>query len=176
MHVRPAELEDLDDCLALDHSFETEHVWQMEEREEDGGIIVTFRLARLPRPMRVGYPRGGDFLLESWQQRGCFLVAEEAGRIRGYLDMAVQNWHATGWIRNLVVAPSHRRRGVGTALLRAASRWAREHSLRCLIMEMQTKNYPAICFAQKHGFVFCGFHDNYYANQDIALFFALRLR
>jgi hypothetical protein len=36
---------------------------------------------------------------------------------------------------------------------------------------MQTKNYPAIQFARAQGFVFCGFNDHYYMNQDIALFF-----
>jgi hypothetical protein len=40
---------------------------------------------------------------------------------------------------------------------------------------MQTKNYPAISFCQKHGMTFCGFNDRHFANQDIALFFALAL-
>ena len=44
------------------------------------------------------------------------------------------------------------------------------------MFETQTKNYPAICFYRKHRFVFCGFNDRYYTNQDIALFFAQSLR
>jgi ribosomal protein S18 acetylase RimI-like enzyme len=44
------------------------------------------------------------------------------------------------------------------------------------MLETQTKNHPAICFYRKHGFVFCGFNDRYYTNQDIALFFAQNLR
>jgi hypothetical protein len=41
---------------------------------------------------------------------------------------------------------------------------------------MQPKNYPAICLAQKLGFDLCGYNDRYFANQDIALFFAKNLR
>ena len=42
-------------------------------------------------------------------------------------------------------------------------------------MEMQTKNFPAMQFARAQGFVFCGFNDHYYTNQDIALFFGKNL-
>jgi len=88
----------------------------------------------------------------------------------------VQAWHATGWLNNLVVGKRYRRQGIGGALLKAAIEWAREQGLRQLMLETQTKNYPAICFYQRHGFVFCGFNDHYYTNQDIALFFAQSLR
>lgn len=172
MIVRPAELTDLNACLALDHSYVTDHVWQMEEHEGSGEVAVIFRTARLPRSMRVRYPKDYDNLLENWQQGGCFLVAEEEGEVHGYLDMSVQSWHLTGWVHHLAVAKDHRRRGIGTALLKKAAQWARQRGLRRLMLEIQTKNYPAICFCQKNGFAFCGFNDRYYTNQDIALFFA----
>jgi len=73
------------------------------------------------------------------------------------------------------VAKEYRRQGIGTALMKAALRWAEERNLRTIMLETQTKNYPAICFYQRHGFVFCGFNDHYYATQDIALFFAHNL-
>ena len=34
MLIRPAQLTDLNDCLTLNANSQTEHVWQMEEREE----------------------------------------------------------------------------------------------------------------------------------------------
>jgi len=170
--VRPAELTDLRACLEIDHSYVTDHVWQMEEREGDGEVAVIFRTTRLPRPMRVRYPKDYDNLLESWRRGDCFLVAEEDGEVRGYLDMSVQSWHLTGWINHLAVARDYRHQGIGTALLKRAIQWARQQGLKRLMLEIQTKNYPAICFCRKNGFVFCGFNDRYYTNQDIALFFA----
>jgi hypothetical protein len=41
-----------------------------------------------------------------------------------------------------------------------------------MILEMQSKNYPAIQLAQKLGFDFCGYNDNYFDNQDIAILFS----
>jgi len=172
MIVRPAELVDLKACLEMDHSYVTDHVWQMEESERSGEITVTFRTAKLPRFMRVRYPKDYDNLLQSWRRGECFLVAEEDGGIRGYLDMSVQSWNLTGWINHLTVAKNFRRQGIGTALITKAIAWARQRGLTRLMLEIQTKNYPAICFCQKNGFAFCGFNDRYYTNQDIALFFA----
>ena len=57
MIVRPAELTDLNACLALEHSCVTNYVWHMEESEGVGEVTVVFRTARLPRSMRVRYLR-----------------------------------------------------------------------------------------------------------------------
>lgn len=170
--IRPAELVDLKACLDIDHSYVTDHVWQMEESEGSGEVTVIFRTARLPRSMQVKYPKDYDNLLESWRRGECFLVAEEDGKTCGYLDLSVQSWHLTGWIDHLAVAKDYRRRGIGSTLVKKAVTWARQQGLRKLMLEIQTKNYPAIRFCQKNGFAFCGFNDRYYTNQDIALFFA----
>jgi RimJ/RimL family protein N-acetyltransferase len=47
---------------------------------------------------------------------------------------------------------------------------------RRIVLEMQPKNYAAIHLAQKLGFDLCGYNDRYYANHDIALFFAKGVR
>jgi RimJ/RimL family protein N-acetyltransferase len=41
---------------------------------------------------------------------------------------------------------------------------------------VQSKNVPAIRLAQKSGFEFCGYNDQYYLNKDVALFFAKVLK
>jgi tRNA threonylcarbamoyladenosine biosynthesis protein TsaB len=69
-----------------------------------------------------------------------------------------------------------RRQGIGTGLLLAGMEWAKQHSLDRLVVEMQPKNYPALCMMQKLGFLFCGYQDPYYTNRDIALFFAKSVR
>ena len=129
----------------------------------------------MPRSVGARPPRDTECLVEDWQRGECFLVAELEGEIRGYLNMVVQPWHSVGWIKDLAVPRKHRRQRIGSDLLREAFLWAREHNLRNVLLETQTKNYPAICFCRKHGFVFCGFNDQYYPNQDIAVFFARSL-
>jgi ribosomal protein S18 acetylase RimI-like enzyme len=177
INVRQADLADLNACCRLDPSYVTEYVWQMETRHGEGTVAVTFRTVRLPRPMKVGYPRDTTEMLESWRRGDPFFVAvdEEKGLVRGYLELTVQPWHDMGWISNLVVDKSWRRRGIGTLLLRAARKWAGQRELTGLTLEMQTKNYPAISFARKHNFSLCGYNDRYYSNYDIALFFVQNL-
>lgn len=176
MIIRQGDLKDLNACVLIDNSYVTDYVWQVQAEERPyEEIVITFRLVRLPRSMRVRSRRDTDYLLEDWQRDECFLVAEEGDQIRGYLDMTVQAWHRTGWINDMAVSKAYRRQGIGTALLRAALRWAKDHELRAVMLETQTKNYPAISFYRKRGFTFCGFNDDYYTNQDIAVFFVYSL-
>lgn len=174
MIVRQAQLVDLNACCDMDKSYVTEHVWQMRSHETERSVEVRFDTVRLPRPMKVDYPRRSDEILPNWRQEECFLVAaDDQDRAIGFLDMTVQAWHDVGWMRNLVVERLHRRQGVATDLLRTARQWALDNGLRKIMTEAQTKNYPAIRFVQKHGFVYCGYNDRYYANGDIAVFFCV---
>lgn len=174
MHIYPAELADLNRCFQLNMSYLTDYVWQMQSRENGRTIDVRFDTVRLPRPMRVEYPRSPDELLPHWQREECFLVARTGDdETLGFLDASPHPSPGLLWVSNLVVDQSQRRKGIGTRLLKAGRRWAVEHQLGQLMLEIQTKNYPAIAFAQKQGFQFCGYNERYYPNGDIALFFSL---
>jgi len=162
-------------CLALDHSYSTDHVWQMDMREEGSDMTIRFRVVRLPRVMAVDYPRDRASLASSWEKRDCFLVAVADDLVLGYVNMRVDVAHTKGWIQDLVVGRPFRRRRIGSALLEQVARWAKLRHIDHLTLEMQTKNHPGIVFAQAQGFVFCGFNDHYYTNQDIAVFFGKTL-
>jgi len=176
VQVRPAASADLPHLTALDHGYSTDYVWQMDAREENEQTSITFRTVRLPRSMRVAFPRDSQQLREAWNRRVCFLVAEEAGLLKGYLNLTLAAAPETGWIADFAVDRRFRRSGVGSVLLASAAHWARQNNLGRLIVETQSKNYPAICFAQKHGMAFCGYNDRYYPNQDVALFFGMVLK
>jgi ribosomal protein S18 acetylase RimI-like enzyme len=175
--VRPAEWPDLEVCLQLDPSYSTDVVWQMEAQSHDGGTQVAFRSVRLPRSMRVAYPRDPQQRMQHWHQCQGFLVAErDEEQLIGYVALTRLASQRLGCITDLVIERDYRQQGVGTALVRAAMAWSKRHDLTRLMAELQTKNYPGICFYQQLGFGFCGFNDHYYTNQDITLFFVLGLR
>jgi ribosomal protein S18 acetylase RimI-like enzyme len=176
MNIRPAQPRDLDLCLSIDPSYETDYVWQMETTRAPGAISVGFRVTRLPRTMRVACAIVRDVLLEHFEQGECFLVAEDHNEIRGFVDATMDMWKRVAWINHLTVSPVHRRTGIGSALVRATIDWTHAQKLDTLIVESQTKNYPASSLFQKHGFTFCGFNDRYYSSRDIAIFFAVTLR
>ena len=79
-------------------------------------------------------------------------------------------------ITNFAVERSMRRRGIATAMLVTAREWASRAGLNRLIIVTQSRNYPAICFCRRNGYIYCGYNDSYYSNQDIALFFSMKLR
>ncbi len=81
-----------------------------------------------------------------------------------------------GLIYRHVVAPEHRRQGIGSQLLEYTQRWALERKLRSLAVSLHTKNYPAIEFYRSHGFSFCGFSEQTYNNQQIVLHFSRSVR
>lgn len=178
IQVRAAVAEDLPRLAALDHGYSTDYVWQMDVRDDTaaGQIQVTFRPVRLPRPIRADTPSDAARLQAEWNRRVCFLVAEQAGVAKGYINLTLAPAAETAWVADYAVERRFRRAGVGTVLLTAAAQWARANRLKRLILEMQSKNYPAICFAQKHGLAFCGYNDRYYSNQDVALFFGMVLK
>ncbi len=175
INVRPLEIADLNVLVDMDHSYHTDYVWQMDIQTEEAEVSVRFREVRLPRSMRVEYPRDPEHLVDDWNTRPGLLVAEKNEETIGYISMTENLAQPVVAINDLVVLRRFRRQGVGTAMIQAGQTWAAQQGARQMILEMQSKNYPAICLANKLGFEFCGYSDRYFVNQDIALFFALRL-
>jgi GNAT superfamily N-acetyltransferase len=176
--IRDALEQDIPACLALDHQYETDYVWQMSVDEDGTGRQIQFSRQHLPRTMDVYHPADEQRLWHSLKTQQCFLVAAEKGgaTLFGYLTMQSDPVYRTALLQNLVVSRPYRRRGIGGRLLNIARQWALEHDLNRITLETQTKNYPAILFCQQTGFVFCGFNDQYFPNQDIALFFTQVIR
>lgn len=173
IQIRPAIESDIPSLVAFDHSYTSDHVWQMELQAGNGEIAVRFREVRLPRSVRVEYPHSPKDLALDWKTRSGLLVAVLEGQPVGYVSLMQNVVPFATWITDLVVALRLRRQGIGSALMLAAQEWAstRPESRR-LVVEVQPKNHPAVCLVQKLGFDFCGYNDHYFANHDLAIFFS----
>lgn len=177
IEIRPAVVGDLSFLVKIEHVYQSTYVWQMDRVMEDGQITVHFRQTRLPRPVRVDYCGTHPLLEEeNWSRYQAVLVATIAGEAIGYIGLSDQFSPRTLWVTDCAVREDARRKGIGTALVLAAQEWGVEHGFRKVVMEMQSKNHPAIQMAHKLGYEFCGYNDNYFPNQDIALFFSRPLR
>ncbi len=157
--------------MALDHSCTSDYVWQLELRRDPGQVAATFREVRLPRSVPVKYPRNPFALADEWTHRDVVLVALDGSSPIGYLCARLESASGVAWVTDLAVAPQQRRKGAGSALLTAVQAWALERRVQRLILEMQSKNQAYIRLAQKFGYDFCGYNDQYYPTQDVALFF-----
>ena len=146
-------------------------------RSRMGKLLSIFARRGCPRPVRVDYAGSHPSLNEeNWSRYQAVLVATIGQVPVGYIGISDQFAPKTVWITDCVVREDLRRQGIGSALVLAAQEWGAEHGFRKAIMEMQSKNHPAIQMARKLGYEFCGYNDHYFANQDIALFFSRALR
>ena len=90
------------------------------------------------------------------------LGAVEDGRLVGYLVISryVDAWH----VMNVAVDPSHRRRGVATALLERLFEVTRDEARRGYTLEVRVSNAGAIRLYERLGFQARGTRRGYYTD------------
>ena len=176
VQIRPAVATDIPILMAIDHTCQSDYVWQMDVLHEDGTAGAIFREIRIPRSVSVVYPRSVEALFESWNRRSGLLTAMIEDEVIGYIRMNDTVIPKTAWLSDMVVSPRYRRQGVGMSLVLAAQSWGADRKDKRALLEMSSKNHPAIAMAKKLGYEFCGYNDNYYDTKDIALFFSKTLR
>lgn len=91
-------------------------------------------------------------------------VAEDGDRIVGRLSLSRDPHPASRHVADLglMVAASHRRQGVGTALLQQAVAWSRESRVRKLELHVFPWNEPALGLYESFGFVREGYRRRHY--------------
>lgn len=176
IEIRPALPADFPVLGNIDHTYQSDYVWQVDRQTERGQIVVNFREIRLPRAARVEYPRQMAQIMNEGLRESMILVAVMDGIPVGYLRIKDNFLPGTVWMMDGAVHPNLRRQGIATGLLLAAQDWAIQRNFRRIVAEMQSKNFPAIHMMQKLGYEFGGYSDHYYTNQDIALFFNKLIR
>jgi len=90
------------------------------------------------------------------------LVAHSNAEIYGFLVARIAGDEAE--ILNLAVDPAHRRNGVGSLLLIAASSAAQAANAKTIYLEVRESNRAAIAFYVKHGFVKAAERRVYYTS------------
>lgn len=118
-------------------------------------------VARIER-VAFGTPwQAREFAFEIAKPSGICLAAVDGDLLSGYLVSCLQGplWN----VRNLAVAPAHRRRGVASALLRAlleSEAVAGSH----VYLEVRESDRGAIALYERFGFRAVGRRPNFYRN------------
>jgi [ribosomal protein S18]-alanine N-acetyltransferase len=124
---------------------------------------------------RAGFPPA-----EQWSERSWSGELLGAGRTvliaRAHVPVgaiALQTVGAVADLHRLVVAPSHRRLGVGTQLVAAGLQAVRHAGARSVLLEVDYHNEPAIALYQRLGFEQLAARENYYGPGRSALILKL---
>jgi len=87
-------------------------------------------------------------------------------RARGTPIGYLVTWHVADELHILNVATSstHRRRGVGLALMETGLAYARERKVRLIVLEVRLGNQPAVQLYRNMGFFAIGLRPGYYSD------------
>ena len=177
IRVRPARWpDDVGQVATIDGSYTTDRVYRLQRDE------LAFRLIpeAVDPPIAKTYP-----LPDPDRLRGLphVAVAEHSGSLVGVVGLELSEWNQRLVIDTIYVSAGVRGRGVGRALIASAVEFARASGIRCIWLETQTSNYPAVQFYRRCGFQFVGLDDRlydpadrrYFLDAETAIFFALDL-
>lgn len=113
----------------------------------------------LPMPLLLLADPSEEFILSYIQQSHTF-VAEKAGAIVGVLVLQPQGQMAE--IRNVAVDAPHQGQGIGRKLVEFAVAWAREQSIKQLIVCTGNSSLPALSLYQRCGFWVASIDKGYF--------------
>jgi ribosomal protein S18 acetylase RimI-like enzyme len=144
---------DLDGLTRMDTSFTVSRVLQV--TADRSGFQLAERPV-VPREKRYSLPAA-----DLGADDSVVLVAE-TDRVVGVAVIRAESWNRSALLSHLYVHRPSRGAGVGARLLAAAVREAGEMDARCVRVETQTANLPALRFYERHGFALCGVDTTLY--------------
>ena len=131
-------------------------------------------------PAIMALERAGFTEPEQWSERSwrSELLADHRRILlaRSYQLVGVVSFGVVGELADLnrlVVAPTHRRRGVGSELVRAGLATVRAAGAKAVLLEVEYNNEPAIALYQRLGFEQLTVRDDYYGPGRPALILKL---
>ncbi|WP_405828649.1 GNAT family N-acetyltransferase [Streptomyces sp. NBC_00105] len=168
---RLARPEDAGAIEALDSSFTTATVFEVTASDDGFGFRV--REAPVDPPVRKVFPP------EEHDEQGFAgaagrdadartYVALDGGEVCGFAAVGYAAWNRRLTIEDIEVAPGHRGRGVGRALMECAAEYARERGAEHLWLEVSSVNAPAVHAYRRMGFGFCGLDTALYGGTPAA--------
>jgi len=113
-----------------------------------------------------------------------FIVAEEDGEIVGYImcrmetglpDFGLLGIAKRGHVISIAVLPEHRRKGIGTALMKEAMLGMRVYKAKECYLEVRVSNTPGVKLYGKLGFEASKVVQGYYADGEGAYIMSLKL-
>lgn len=161
---------DAERLIIFDASFSTENIYRIVVDK----MSVKITEEKLDIPFKKTYPF--DSIKKDIYEADYGVVAEIDEKIAGFATVKFEEWNNRAILTGIFVAAEFRGKGLGRVLFDAAIDYSKTKRARCLFVETQNVNYPAIQFYRKVGFDFCGFDSRLYNpaevfGEEIAFYF-----
>lgn len=88
-----------------------------------------------------------------------------AGSFRGFAAVELHEWNGLAQLQGLAVGSGYRRRGVGSALVTAAERFARNREARGIYLDTPVDNSAGRAFYDRLGYAADYVMSRYYADE-----------
>jgi len=163
--------EDASQILKVDTAFSTDRIYEVKRN----GLSFSLEMCEINPVIRKDYGPITDL-----DEYPFVVVAEEESVVCGVAALRVEAWNRRTVLGHLYVSERYRGLGIGKLLVQRSIDYAKSSNTRCLWLETQNINYPAIQFYQCMGFEWCGLDTELYDDTtvndcEIALFFARRI-
>ncbi len=171
MEVRPLSWPaDLPQLERFDTSFSSDVVYDVQSLAHGFAIVE--------RVVTPAFVKQYPVVWEDLCACSAAIVAEREGVLIGVAALQYVAWNRRAVVAHLYVDRIARGQGIGARLVRDLRVLAKALHARCLWVETQNVNAPAIRFYERCGFLFSGLDLTLYDPQDtagdIALYFALQ--
>jgi ribosomal protein S18 acetylase RimI-like enzyme len=156
--VRPAETQaDLAGIHAVDVSYSTDRIYRVRRSK----LAFWLEEERFELPVEKADLRPARTMSD-----GLFVACLDEV-IVGYGELRPEPWNGRVRIESIFVSRTARGQGVGAQLIEALADQATHlPGARCLWLETQNVNYPAVQFYLKMGFRLCGLDETLYQPDD----------
>ncbi|MBX7083026.1 MAG: GNAT family N-acetyltransferase [Nannocystaceae bacterium] len=172
VEIRALRDEDRAAVAALDTRYETRSIFELALCPRS----ITLVERTLPQPRVHAYPMGDVFA--HWARWDTAFVADDGG-IVGFAACELEPWHARMVLWHLYVAPSHRRAGIGRALLSRVEDEGRRHGAARVWLETTNVNVPGVAAYERMGYALVGadvtLYERTYAAGEQAIYLAKAL-
>lgn len=149
--------QDAEKIASLDASYSSLYTYETRQN----GLGFSLHQVERAEPFHKTYPM--DDIADDARDADVAWIAEDSsGKVAGFATAAYQEWNRSVLITGIFVAPAHKQQGIGRSLLELIDQFARTTSARCLQLETQNTNVPAINFYLKAGFRLSGINVDLY--------------